>query len=182
MERGVDPGDQGRPPVGGVQADGAHPQAVEADRQGEERPGEGRHPHAGTRLVGGGQAEGHPCAGTREPGAAAEQGVQAEALQEGGGMVGRGVAVARVRVGAAPGLDRGTIYDEVAGPDQPGAQGLADRLHEEHLVGRRAGSWHSVSTIVRTSRCSPDLCLVTARWYAGGGTGVVPSHGARTIG
>ena len=266
MERGVDPGDEGRPPGGGVQADGAHPQAVEADRQGQQRAGEGGHPHAGTRLVGRCQAEGDGQAG-----AAAEQGVQAEALQEGGRVVGGGVPVARVRVGAPPGLDRGTSDDQVAGPDQPGAQGLADGLHEEHLVGRcpggggprphggraghprpslavgrqpagrgerrpghqpvahvlqgeppegaeqryqqqggvgvhagraagplgqghraaqgasRTASWHNasrcrVSTIMRASRCSPDLCLANARWYAGGGTGAVLVHGAGTIG
>ena len=49
--------------------------------------------------------------------AAAEQGMHAVAAQEGGGMMGGRMAVAGVGIGAAPGLERGAIDDEVARAD-----------------------------------------------------------------
>jgi len=79
-------------------------QVIEGDGCGEQGLGK-----EGIVAVGGGNAEEEGQAR-----AAAEQGVDTVAAQEGGGMMGGGVAVLGVGIGAAPGLDRGAVDDQVA--------------------------------------------------------------------
>ena len=129
---GVDPGDERGPPISGVKADDARPEAVEGDGSGEQGLGEG-----GIVPVGGGKAEEHGQAR-----AAAEQGMDTVAAQEGGGMMGGSVAVWGVGIGAAPGPDRSAVNDQVTRADDALAERLPDGEHEEGLA-ERAGRLHA---------------------------------------
>jgi len=127
---GVNPGDERRPPLGGVKADDAWAEGVEGDSGGEQGLGK-----RGVVAIGRSQAEEE-----RQAGATAEQGMDTVAAQESGGMMGGGVAVLRIGVGAAPGLDRRAVDDQVACADDAAAQGFFDGEHEEGLAGRGAGA------------------------------------------
>jgi len=76
-EDGVDPADERKTPVGGVEADDAGAAGVELGLEREQTPGEG-----GVVSIGRPEQE-HD----RQAGASAEQGVDAEAAQEAAGMV-----------------------------------------------------------------------------------------------
>ena len=121
----VDPVDELQAPIGRIEPDDAGMQVVEAHCQFEQGTRKG-----GIMGIGGPDQE-----VDRQPGAATEQRMHAIAPQERTRMVSRSVTQGRIRIGAAPRQDGGTINDQITGADQPRAQGAPHGQHEEAFKG-----------------------------------------------
>src|SRR5438874_2277492 len=113
-QRGVDPVDELKAPIGGIQADDAWTKAIETDGQFQQGAGKGS-----IMTVGRGDQEMHG-----QTGAATKQGMHPIAMQEGTGMVGGSMTSGGIGISSAPSQDGSAINGEITSSDQTAAQGL----------------------------------------------------------
>src|SRR6266568_4277301 len=137
MKGGVDPSDEAQAPIGGIQADDARADGVEAHRPFQEGTSK-----RSIMDVGG-----------REQ---VENG-QAGAAKERTRMLGWGMTDSGVGVSAAPGQDGSAIDDQITCPDQPTPQGRQHAQDEECLGSRRSGSLTALALLGGTGNAWPPV-------------------------